>query len=579
MATDNTDSVAADADPAASTNVEDSPRQHANPAAQVVGPEVMATFSLPKDKPKPVAIVAVHGMGMQLRFETLNAVANAVGRAEKRRSGKPEPPHVSVKSVKVDTGPNTGSGPSTTLERAQLEINDGKAEVHIFECYWAPVTEGKVGLKDVVSFLMDTGNRAMLPSLFTTFSRWMFGGMKELPIKRGTPVNLVVTMLVVVSLLALNTAITWASMKVSLGSIDPAAAVYSQSSTAEGASGGQISNSTDTKAEALKLRNLTYSVSLVFAFALIAAGSLGLASRWRGRRVRLGYSGRLWTPLALLIKASCWLLFLAIIVAGFAVMLETLGWTRSLWSYVLGDETVWTPFSMSWSSFCWLVFALAIFVSGKVRSYLIQYAGDLAAYLTGHLVSKFHEVRAEVQKKAHETARAVYALKDQDGNSVYDRVIFVGHSLGSVVAYDTLNRLINEDQLAAQPETQALGITSRTFAFVTFGSPLDKTAFLFRNQAKVEDETREALAALRQPMIVKYGHRPKRWINIHSSYDIVSGRLEYYDDPNVNEGCPQRVKNIPDPEANIYLAAHSHFWENDLLGDTIVREALRPEPD
>jgi hypothetical protein len=74
----------------------------------------------------------------------------------------------------------------------------------------------------------------------------------------------------------------------------------------------------------------------------------------------------------------------------------------------------------------------------------------------------------------------------------------VGRSLGSVVAYDTLNGLLNED----------VSRSTRTQLLLTFGSPLDKTAFLFRAQSEFSD-VREALAAATQPLIVDYALRPR----------------------------------------------------------------------
>ncbi|MGA2214415.1 MAG: hypothetical protein ABSH31_14160, partial [Bryobacteraceae bacterium] len=48
-------------------------------------------------------------------------------------------------------------------------------------------------------------------------------------------------------------------------------------------------------------------------------------------------------------------------------------------------------------------------------------------------------------------------------------------------------------------------VVGRTRALITFGSPLDKTAFLFRTQSNhPRDEMREELAASVQPLILSY---------------------------------------------------------------------------
>jgi hypothetical protein len=140
-----------------------------------------------------------------------------------------------------------------------------------------------------------------------------------------------------------------------------------------------------------------------------------------------------------------------------------------------------------------------------------------------------------------------------------------------VVAYDVLNRLILEDETG--PPKGRLGVVDRTPLFLTFGSPLDKTAFLFGIEGKRTSQAREALAASVQPMICKYQFRPRRWVNIHSPWDVVSGKLDYYDLP--GEKNRRRVKNYRDPFAATFLAAHVEYWEGDLLYRFLYRELTR----
>ena len=58
------------------------------------------------------------------------------------------------------------------------------------------------------------------------------------------------------------------------------------------------------------------------------------------------------------------------------------------------------------------------------------------------------------------------------------RGVRVGRSLGSVIVYDVLNRLVNEDEAIGC----SLKVVARTPLLLTFGSPLDRTAFLFAVQ-------------------------------------------------------------------------------------------------
>jgi hypothetical protein len=149
------------------------------------------------------------------------------------------------------------------------------------------------------------------------------------------------------------------------------------------------------------------------------------------------------------------------------------------------------------------------------------------------------------------------------------------HSLGSVLAYDTLNSLINQDQVCGP--SQKHRIVERTRALITFGSPLDKTAFLFRLQAKKEEQwIREKLAAAVQPLIVSYNYRPVSftWVNIWSRMDIISGSLDYYDD-RAQAPCPDScVHNICDRAAWVPFYAHVQYWKGKVLREQLFRYVM-----
>lgn len=494
---------------------------------------------------KPAALVVAHGMGKQIPYETLNEIANALVRAEQRATKNT--PTVRVRQIESN---------GLRLSRAEVDLATpkGKRPIHVYECYWAPITEGRVGMKDVFSFLVGAGFDGIVPALNGKFDRWMFGGMKPLSVKRGTSFYLLIAVLVLASLAVLNSA-------------TPLVAAYLQLAGRDAADA---------------FRSVYYDFSLTYgavaAFGFVTGFLIYLVNRMRDSRMKQGKSGKCHPWLAWLVVASSWVTFFAIISAGALVGYQLTRGDKvsefSPWQH-LPFFTSESP--LRWiDSYGWVFWGLVFLLSWTIRNYLIQYCGDLAAYLTGFRVSKFAEIRAAVQKACVDTARAVYQLADDKGGLVYDHIVVSGHSLGSVIAYDTLNALINENLLASQrPDGKPCDPVKRTKAFVTFGSPLDKTAFLFRNQARPQDVTREALAALKQPMIVHYDFRPETWINIYSKFDIVSAALYYYDPEGADEGGGKRVRSYRDPEANIYLAAHSHFWENALLGDTLRKELIK----
>jgi hypothetical protein len=294
--------------------------------------------------------------------------------------------------------------------------------------------------------------------------------------------------------------------------------------------------------------------ALAAFFALFSAGKLlGGAAR----EIRAGGS-----------RAIVYLLGLA----GVAIFLACFGGEIRA-ALLLCRESATLPVvrrGLSWP----LLFA----ISAWVRSLLVQYPGDVAAYVTPQALDRFHELREEIKESIHERARAIYAAAPEEPapggrRFLYSRCAMVGHSLGSVIAYDTLNRLIQDDepgQTGGIPPDARLNVVARTPLFLTFGSPLDKTAFVFGIAGKRTTEAREALAASVQPMICDYRYRPRRWVNIYSAWDVVSGSLGFYDPPGSTD--PRRVENVRDPLATTLIAAHLEYWTNPLLFEILHAE-------
>jgi hypothetical protein len=213
------------------------------------------------------------------------------------------------------------------------------------------------------------------------------------------------------------------------------------------------------------------------------------------------------------------------------------------------------------------VWPFLIAISAKVRTLLVQYVGDVAAYVDSNRVDKFDKLREEIKETARKSASAVFLAKAPGSKQFeYEQVAVVGHSLGSVIAYDTLNRLINDDGLSRR----RLRVVDRTRVFLTFGSPLDKIAFFFAIQGKNTGRIRERLAAAVQPLIQDYADRTFPWINVFSTNDIISGSLDFYDQKGAP--VPPGVINVPDEDAFIPLAAHVDYWKNSTIWDQLLRE-------
>jgi pimeloyl-ACP methyl ester carboxylesterase len=188
------------------------------------------------------------------------------------------------------------------------------------------------------------------------------------------------------------------------------------------------------------------------------------------------------------------------------------------------------------------------------RRLLVEYVGDVAIYVSAHTLSTFDQVRDDIKALVRRIVCAIY----QQGR--YERVVIVGHSLGSLIAYDALNAAMLADALSG-----AYGV-QRTRRFVTFGSPLDKTAFFFRAVDAVTAPIREGLAASVQPLLIYRPSPPPTfdWINLRSPHDIISGALDLY----------PAVDNRTDAQADTPLWAHVQFWSNELLAATIAEACV-----
>jgi len=417
-----------------------------------------------------VAVLVCHGMGQQVRYETISSVAEALLTEARNEQAKVFPVEVTLAQANDDF-----------LARAEVKWEkDGcKHEVHVYEAYWAPLTEGKVTYWDTIKFLLRAGWAGLSysrPFWLSSFQRWVFGGPKR---TRIGP-------------------LTWISL-------------------------------------------IGVLIFLLIQVGVIAFVSLTLAAHAKIALANLpgfqsGIGHWLWS----------WLHWLLLFVPGVSLDHPT--------TWRLGSKiAIWA-----------LLTAEALFV----RYFIIEFVGDVAAYISPYKDSKFDELRHQIRNIGLNVGKVIYGIGLRQATVPnYSQVVVVGHSLGSVLAYDTLNSLINMDQVCAA--NQRRNVIGRTRALITFGSPLDKTAFLFRLQAHAAEQwVREQLAAAVQPLIVSYRkYRPDhfRWVNIWSRMDIISGSLDYYDDPAVPPSSPRHVQNMTDPQAWIPLYAHVQYWGSDLL--------------
>lgn len=122
-----------------------------------------------------------------------------------------------------------------------------------------------------------------------------------------------------------------------------------------------------------------------------------------------------------------------------------------------------------------------------VTPLLVNFVGDVAIYTTTNVKSPYHKIRGQILAESLALLKAI--LKDKEAN--YDQVIIAGHSLGSCIAYDTLNLLCIEASLSKDKGKSLL--VDKITGLITFASPLDKIAFFFREMAQQHQYIRQRI--------------------------------------------------------------------------------------
>lgn len=547
------------------------PMTHATPPSELAGLDFAEAAQRLREREGPadaertprVAVLVAHGMGQQVPFETVDGIADALMRVQAMRGTAPA--GVDVRQVQ------SGGERFARVEMRLAPKGREPRETHLYEAYWAPLTEGSIGSLETFLFLMDAAGNGIRAATRGHFHRFMFDSWQCFHLGWRTVMGFAIAACVLLSLFLMNAIVAG----VALGRI------LSKSATAW---------PREDTVGALGVDLLLYlaAVVLLVSLGVVLPGLLRRPAAGGGHRGAPAWLSGLGNGLA---TAAA----IATMVAGVVMLLHASGharfvppdagpWSRQGW--------LWEWFSLesgsfrSWwqgSSAAGLWIAL-LFASHKVRWFLRQYVGDVAVYVSSYRVDRFARIRDEIKAAVMKVTRFVYDLREpQTGRPYYDRIVIVGHSLGSVVAYDALNGMIREDLSrpdaalagAGEPAAPFGDVVARTTALVTYGSPLDKVALLFRQQLKRDSIVREGLAAAMQPLIQSYDFRPARWVNVWTPRDWISGDLDFYDPSNEARTDPRRVHNIVDHDATTPLAAHTEYVSGRLLPRLLYREVTR----
>ena len=167
----------------------------------------------------------------------------------------------------------------------------------------------------------------------------------------------------------------------------------------------------------------------------------------------------------------------------------------------------------------------------------------------------------------------------------FERVIWVAHSLGTVISYNVLSDLFHRaEQIEragdAQQKEGVKQFRQKMRRFVTLGSPLDKFAFLFNTAVRKWPEVpRKQLLTGGETFPDR--DDPEWWINYYHVLDPVSGALNH---KTIRAGQRAPLNLHLRKLLKIPGAAHVAYWRNVdvlryILGRTYGVQHLRdPEP-
>lgn len=242
-----------------------------------------------------------------------------------------------------------------------------------------------------------------------------------------------------------------------------------------------------------------------------------------------------------------------------------------------------------------------------------DYIADIVAYNSDDPNCNTYAIRKNILRGAVGALRYLIEPASEDQAREYQGILIASHSLGTEITFDAINRI---NHLATQGEICGMDASGRLTArgdagdatldklilgFVTFGSPLDKIAFFFRERS-------EKNAYMRAQMLRHFHSFKQRnwkssgeadefevqnsiprlldgvpWRNYHDAYDPISGRLDYYY-PLVNLDCELVESSAKEP-ANWWQQiqmmrhfSHSKYWDHkQMYGDFLSRLVLQPQ--
>lgn len=470
----------------------------------------MAAAEIPS---RHTCILVIHGIGQQNPYETLDSFSQGLVRYFNQRGHSPR------------LRPERISHTSWTEVALHLEFESpvtdgGLRRLSLFELYWSPYTQGKVTYRGVLNWLLRTA-LSPLRHLSNNLQALMEAKQKiDLTSIAGLFLREIWRALILYLPIALFAAVALFGLITTVPALQGLARAFI----------GLV------RAEPNRLALAGVALCFLLEVYLLVFIVVQLLARFR--RPSRGMES----------TAENWWLVLA---GFFLLFFSALGFFLAQFFGI--DLAAYLRPLLRWGNL-WPVLAVVLLL--LLRRVLVDYVGDVAVYTAADAKSAHYEARSAILRES--TA----ALARLVANPACDRIILAGHSLGSVIAYDTLNRLLSgvwatSDPSAPQPSPRLTrdDLSNKIKGLVTFGSPLDKVYYFFRVHVKPDQPIRAQVLSFlhsfrrarsgRDYGGFKFTYSPAdppgnetsafpelgaefRWLNVWSRMDPVSGNLDFY---------------------------------------------------
>ncbi len=236
-----------------------------------------------------------------------------------------------------------------------------------------------------------------------------------------------------------------------------------------------------------------------------------------------------------------------------------------------------------------VAFALVISVTLTAlragASFLTESIGDVQVYTTRNPNSSYFKAREAVLADAE-------AIFETVADRAYRTVDVIGHSLGAVVAFDSLQRL----------QSRKPNLLPRIGSIVTLGAALEKVRYFFSQESRDErsggttPRSTEVSVRLQDLQDAVALARDKTWLNLWYWNDVVADPIQWFSEdrsdmpryrwrrvglpgfpPVLNEARQRLVANISFGwrwrDRVIPIWPHSDYWI-DVRVLTVIREAV-----